>query len=138
MSDLISRSELIKFFKEHMRTAKDFREIIINIIPTIENQPTAYSVEKVVEELEESKGNVPVNRLLDDIIKEKPKELGQLIAYDKAIEIVKQGGISDDVCECRRLKDCKSLFETSCGYIFAREGFKYCPYCGKKIKVVGD
>ena len=90
MSDLISRSELIKFFKEHMRTAKDFREIIINIIPTIENQPTAYSVEKVVDELEEAKGNVPVNRLLDDIIKEKPKELGQLIAYDKAIKIVKQ------------------------------------------------
>ena len=92
MSDLISRSELIKFFKEHIRTAKDFREIIINIIPTIENQPTAYDVDKVVEELEEAKGNVPVNRLLDDIIKEKPKELGQLIAYDKAIEIVKQGG----------------------------------------------
>ena len=52
MSDLISRSELIKFFKEHIRTAKDFREIIINIIPTIENQPTAYDIDKVVEELE--------------------------------------------------------------------------------------
>ena len=46
--------------------------------------------EKIIEKLEEAKGNVPVNRLLDDIIKEKPKELGQLIAYDKAIEIVKQ------------------------------------------------
>ena len=51
MSDLISRSELIKFLKEHMRTAEDFREIIINIIPTIENQPTTYDVDKVVEEL---------------------------------------------------------------------------------------
>lgn len=57
-----------------MRTAKDFREIIINIIPTIENQPTAYSVEKVVEELEEAKGNVPVNRLLDDIIYKRKAE----------------------------------------------------------------
>ena len=46
--------------------------------------------EKIIEKLEEAKSNVPVNRLLDDIIKEKPKELGQLIAYDKAIEIVKQ------------------------------------------------
>lgn len=63
MSDLISRSELIKFFEEHMRKAKDFREIIINIIPTIENQPTAYSVEKVVEELEERKALY--ERLLD-------------------------------------------------------------------------
>ena len=42
----------------------------------------------------------------------------------------------DDVCECRQLKDYNSLFKTSCGYIFAREGFKYCPYCGKKIKVI--
>ena len=46
--------------------------------------------------------------------------------------------VSDDayMCECRKLKDYNSLFKTSCGYIFAREGFKYCPYCGKKIKVV--
>ena len=36
---------------------------------------------------------VPVNRLLDDVIKDKPKELGQLIAYDKAIKIVKDGGV---------------------------------------------
>ena len=47
--------------------------------------------EKMIEKLEEAKSNVQVNRLLDDIIKEKPKELGQLIAYDKAIEIVKAG-----------------------------------------------
>ena len=50
-----------------------------------------------------------------------------------------KGGVSDasdNVCECRQLKDYRSLFKTSCGYIFAREGFKYCPYCGKKIKVV--
>lgn len=32
-------------------------------------------------------------------IKEKPKELGQLIAYDKAIEIVKQGGVGKKVVE---------------------------------------
>ena len=46
--------------------------------------------ENIIEKLEEAKSNVPVNRLLDDIIKENPKELGQLIAYDKAIKIVKQ------------------------------------------------
>ena len=45
--------------------------------------------------------------------------------------------VSDDVCECRKYKGYNSLFETSCGYVFAeRIGFKYCPYCGKKIKVV--
>ena len=46
--------------------------------------------EKIIEKLEDAKSNVPVNRLLDDIIKDKPKELGQLMAYNNAIEIVKQ------------------------------------------------
>lgn len=65
------------------------------ILDFIDNQPTAYDVDKVVEQLEESKSQVPVNRVLDNIIKDKPKELGQLIAYNKAIEIVKAGGIDD-------------------------------------------
>ena len=55
--------------------------------------PTAYDPDKVVEQLEELKSLVPVNRVLDDIIHEKPKELGMLIAYRKAIEIVKGGGV---------------------------------------------
>ena len=55
--------------------------------------PTAYDPDRVVEQLEELKSLVPVNRLLDDIVNEKPKELGMLIAYRKAIEIVKGGGV---------------------------------------------
>ena len=60
------------------------------------------------------------------------------VRLNEAIEIVKQGGVSDDtdnVCECRKYKDYNSLFKTSCGYIFGLEKkeFKYCPYCGKKI-----
>ena len=51
-----------------------------------------YDPDKVVEQLEELKSLVPVNRILDDIVNEKPKELGMLIAYSKAIEIVKGGG----------------------------------------------
>ena len=51
-----------------------------------------YDPDKVVEQLEELKSLVQVNRILDDIVNEKPKELGMLIAYRKAIEIVKAGG----------------------------------------------
>ena len=52
-------------------------------------------------------------------------------------KIVKQGVASDDVCECRLLNGHKFLCETSCGDVFdMQNGFKYCPYCGKKIKVV--
>ena len=63
------------------------------LIDRIKAQPTAYDQEKVVEQLEELKSLVPVNRILDDIVNEKPKELGMLIAYSKAIEIVKGGGV---------------------------------------------
>lgn len=63
------------------------------MVNDIEKQPTAYDVDKVVEQLEELKSLVPVNRILDDIVNEKPKELGMLIAYSKAIEIVKGGGV---------------------------------------------
>lgn len=64
------------------------------VLLLLDKYPTAYDVDKVVEQLEELKIQVPVNRILDDIIKDKPKELGQLIAYNKAIEIVKAGGNS--------------------------------------------
>ena len=56
----------------------------------------------------------------------------------KAIEIVKQGGVSEDMCEHRQLEGCyNSLFITSCGYIYRMgNNFKFCPHCGKKIKMV--
>ena len=60
---------------------------------TFNAQPTAYDPDKVVEQLEKLKSLVQVNRELDDIVNDKPKELGMLIAYEKAIEIVKGGGV---------------------------------------------
>ena len=120
------------------------------IIDIIKNHPTAYSVAKVVEKLEEAECNVMANMLFDNIIKEKPKELGQLIAYDKAIEIVKQGGVDDDVCEWEKGSSgyvgYPAYYSKCCttnskglemqAHIIAN--WKYCPYCGKKIKIVGD
>lgn len=75
----------------------------------INDEPTAYDVDKVVEQLEELKSLVPVNRILDDIVNEKPKELGMLIAYSKAIEIVKGGGIDAE----SRIKAVPILWETN-------------------------
>ena len=118
-------------------------ETIEMLQKAFENSRKAYSVEKVVDELEEAKGNVPVNRLLDDIIKEKPKELGQLIAYDKAIKIVKQGGVADDVCKWKLCDEEANVYDTSCRnpHILIEgtpkeNNYEYCPYCGKKIKAV--
>ena len=58
-----------------------------------------------------------------------------------ALEIVKQGGIgTDDACEWK-LEDDNLM--TGCGDYFnlydnCTGKFKYCPRCGKKIKIVGD
>ena len=76
---------------------KDYEYGMLNtmryyMLKIINDEPTAYDVDKVVEQLEELRSLVPVNRILDDIVNEKPKELGMLIAYRKAIEIVKAGG----------------------------------------------
>ena len=80
-----------------------------------------------------------MNKVFEKII-EKLKAI-----TNEAIEIVKQGGISDDVCEWESdygfISD-KYKREAGCGYTFYdlhhAVPFKYCPYCGKKIKVVGD
>lgn len=63
------------------------------IIDAFDEIQTAYDSDKVVEQLEKLKSLVPVNRVLDDIVNDKPKELGMLIAYEKAIKIVKGGGV---------------------------------------------
>lgn len=60
----------------------------LRVASVIDKQPTAYDPEKVVEQLEELKSLVTVNIILDDIVK-----LRMLIAYSKAIEIVKGGGV---------------------------------------------
>lgn len=71
--------------------AEDMQDVIY----ALRDYPTAYDPDKVVEQLEKLKSLVPVNRVLDDIVNDKPKELGMLIAYEKAIQIVKGGGVDD-------------------------------------------
>ena len=94
MSDLISRSTAMENYCNALCPKLQKDEYCNDCIVKawLNNQPTAYDTDKVVEQLEELKSLVPVNRLLDDIVNEKPKELGMLIAYSKAIEIVKGGG----------------------------------------------
>ena len=59
MSDLISRSALIKILKEWadtnaMRGYDTAYDVVQDCISTVENQPTAYDVDAVVKELEDS------------------------------------------------------------------------------------
>lgn len=161
MNDLISRNELINVLKVHFDSC--FREDgellysdhvytsddVIDLIKLVENEPTAYSVDKVVEELKAIKEAALVeynmgeynldNNIGNSIAENYRNDMneGRCFAYDDAIKIVKHGGVSDDVCECRRLNGYNFLYKTSCSNIFDMEnGFKFCPYCGKKIKVI--
>lgn len=118
MSDLISRSELKKTLLKYNYTTEHNQ-----IFRYIDEQPTAYSVDKVVEELEKEleKGNIAID-----------------FREFRLFEIVKQGVVYDDVCEWKRDDMCDTVYKV-CGGCFTSEyqkDFKFCPYCGKKIKVV--
>ena len=134
MSDLISRSKVISVLEqleEHSLTGK---MDISNAIYLLNNQPTAYDIDKVVEELEKIRANETCNKEKCDT-----KEICRICVVDDAIEIVKQGGVSDDVCEWKQTST--ATYKTSCGYKL-EEYFDtnacYCKQCGKKIKIVGD
>ena len=141
MSDLISRSELIKHFEAIQQQENVVGLEFIAMIDEIKEQPTAYDVDKVVEELEDCSWSLEAKILVPN-----GNELGEyeeaerkMICIQDAIEIIKQGGVSsEDLCEYRRqLEGYNSLFITSCCHIYkVGNDFKFCPNCGKRIKVV--
>ena len=102
----------------------------------LDEQPTTYDVDKVVEELKKHKDTTDLNTVDEEMVVGFTVYQGAFNdAIDKAIEIVKHGGVSDDVCEWRE----EGLFlYTSCGdrVNAYSDDFKYCPYCSKQIKVV--
>ena len=105
------------------------------ILDFIDNQPTVYNVEKVVKQLEDMSDDIELQY-------EYNYERGVSDGLDKAIEIVKQGGIeTDDVCEWKCYKDgIEYTYTLGCNNRVFSQGYetetKYCPCCGKKIKVV--
>ena len=115
---------------KYIKTNEKFEPYIMidDLVKLLDEQPTAYDIDKVVEELEHTMSN-------DGL----PSEIIWNNALKMATEIVKNGGVDDDVCERRLIKGYKFLRKTSCGNTFDMENnFKYCQFCGKKIKIVGD
>ena len=135
MSDLISRSELIKELNKYCGNQRYL--VSENIREIINNQPTAYDIDKVVEKLEERARTVNVIGY---------GTIYEAINKDVAIEIVKRRGVDYDVCEWNQIKCGVGLktYKISCFGktlempVSTARGLKYCPYCGKKIKIVGD
>ena len=109
MSDLISRSELIMSLSDYalqespndnestgeQRISKMIYDAIQNCISCVEEQPTAYAVDKVVEALGYLKDGYDHSCL--DNAYERGVEVGAKWMKKKAIEIVKHGGVRKDV-----------------------------------------
>ena len=137
MSDLISRSKVISVLEQLEEHSLNGKMDISNAIYLLNNQPTAYDIDKVVEELETDSSVKLYGSGNSD---------NYMIPVNRAIEIVKQCGVSDDVCqwngEQSRLVTF-TRFTTACGDNIDLQAnsellkaFRYCPFCGKKIKVV--
>ena len=142
MSDLIRREDVIKLVNQFVfgLCKEQNDEVRRTFNKYIEKMPTAYSVEKVVEELEQKKEEV--QRMRNTCVALSDLEVCDIenVTYERAIEIVKHGGVSDDVCEWKSTQinnEWKPSCEPNSTYnVFGIAWFKRCPYCGKKIKVV--
>ena len=178
---------------KYIKTNEKFEPYIMidDLVKLLDEQPTTYDVDKVVEELEERAdflkdctkyGNKNAKQQAESYNTMMMYEVADLV--DDLIEIIKHGGVgteketirdkavkwnnnsskrvpyefidyvegkreigvSDDVCEWKVFDNSLAdespqwVYETTCGKYVSEEhtsnSFVYCPYCGKKIKVV--
>ena len=99
-------------------------------IKMLDKQPTAYDVDKVAREIRRNSGNG--YRDVDG------DYIPPMIETKEAIEIVKQGVVSDDVCEWKG-KEKEYIQNPHTKRLYSNEPSMkniYCITCGKKIKVV--
>ena len=156
MGDLISRVVYkSKLLKELGVLNKEYRKAILNgdndLILAIQNQqsaymialrlldnlPTAYSVDKVVKELEENASRY-TKKYTTPYGNNGYKDT-KAVSVHKAIEIVKQGGVDDDVCEWKFANDGEFIQNPHTKRLYSNEPSMknvYCNTCGKKIEVV--
>ena len=134
MSDLISRSQLLK----QIETWGGCVEALLDYIQIM---PTAYDINKVVEELTKAKDEI-ANENYCRSINEKEKCDGRncfKCCAEYLIEIVKRGGVFDDVCEWKSASDGEFIQNPHTKRLYSNEPSMqnvYCNTCGKKIKVV--
>ena len=137
MSDLISREKIRDYIKVEINPyGKPFEgtayELGLKIIRYIDSMDSAYDIDNVIEELEKE-----AERWEDSGKEYKDKcEIAVGRGLRNSIEIVNHGDVSDDVCEWEYV-DAYSYYKVGCKEnIVPIQYGDYCPYCGKKIKVV--
>lgn len=83
-NDLISRQKLVQTIAKRYDTQFG-RYSLMEMIDEVQNQPTSYNLEKVIEQLQKLKTRMScyrLNNVADD-----------RISIDEAIEIIRKGGI---------------------------------------------
>ena len=84
-------ADSIRGFAKHIKTNEKFEQYIMidDLSKLLDEQPTTYDIDKVVEELEIERktANNTYNSFNMDV------DLGRVFGLEKAIEIVKQGGV---------------------------------------------
>ena len=136
MSDLISRKKVIDILEKEksLRCSYDADIAIFSIEKGIRELPTAYDVDKVVEELKTDSSVKLYGSQNSD---------NYMIPVNRVIKIVKQGSVSDDVCEWKEIIGFDDVYiknpHTNVLYINETKRKNiYCNTCGKKIRIVGD
>ena len=139
MSDLISRKKVIDILEKEksLKCGYDADIAILSIEKGIRELPTAYSADKVVEELQKNASRY-TKKYITPYGNNGYKDT-KAINVNKAIEIVNQGGVADDVCEWKYSSLTGNLDSDRHKKVIKDAiacEWKVCPYCGKKIKAV--
>ena len=102
MSDLIKRKKIRDYIKGEINPyGKPFEgtayELGLKIMRYIDAMDSDYDIDKVVEELKQKKEEV--QRMRNTCVALSDLEVCDIenVTYERAIEIVKQGGVSNDV-----------------------------------------
>lgn len=126
MNDLIRREDVIKLVDQFVFGVRkeQIHEAKKTFIEYIKKMPTAYDIDNVVNELKQAIQNGTIKI-----------EVGN----SKLFEIVNQGSISKNICEWEYDKHFE-FAKSKCGSIDTHRiefnKLKYCPYCGKPIKII--
>lgn len=142
-ADVLKQELYQQWFMDILLTQTSSDDMFYELEKKIDEIPTVYDPDKVVEQLEE-KTELAYRRYMD-CPRNSPcyeRYQTQYTQRKMCLELVKGGGVEQkSECEWKLEDSEQNLYVTECEnrhLIFEgtpeENGYKYCPYCGRKIK----